>query len=563
MLSTEAGDYKKYITDRFSALRKEQSIDDMFYRDKFNVPQIADPVTLQRTGTASRLIDSPAEHIITANPQAFRINAKGTKGEEQHSVKITEMINEKWVYALKHGNPDLFKEFVKKLLLRGDAYIRLFHNEKWVTGEQERAGLPVLFAVPDSMTIFSEPEDEVDGVPQHVMVIYSRSPTLVHLRYPSWSNPKNAGNGNRNVVEWIEYWTSDKREFYADEELVLETENVYGFVPFIHKLSGFGSLSPDGKLEDLIVGRLRYSRERLERECAIVSSIDWVIHNFANRSFDAMITQPNVDEGVFETLEENYKVGTGLMHKIPYGVEVKSAVSELPEPQIFAYLAAVKNEIDKEDPLVMAGIPIGESGRQQDMTQIAALRRYDTVVENTEYAFGQALGMALKICEIVPGLYPSEDIPKEAIDGNYQVTVKLKAADPLENDRKATLGSRMLAQGEIDPITNLVEFKGYTLEKAHQIMRDILKWKVLLFSPDVAELIGLRAAEQSGMAEQLQMLKMRRQQIEKRGALGEVPSPTMQNRMAGETKTPGGMEMIDMALSQKGARKPPAAYERS
>jgi len=74
----------------------------------------------------------------------------------------------------------------------------------------------------------------------------------------------------------------------------------------------------------------------------------------------------------------------------------------------------------------------------------------------------------------------------------------------------------------------------------------------------------LRAAEQAGMLEQLNMLKQRRQLLEKTGGgLAEVPSRTSQERMAGEVQTPGGFEQIDMALTQRAERRPPTNYARS
>ncbi|GAH00439.1 unnamed protein product, partial [marine sediment metagenome] len=49
----------------------EQLTDEAYYTDKFSTPLIQAPYHVVRTGTTARLIDSPAEHIITANPQVF------------------------------------------------------------------------------------------------------------------------------------------------------------------------------------------------------------------------------------------------------------------------------------------------------------------------------------------------------------------------------------------------------------------------------------------------------------------------------------------------------------
>ena len=337
----------------------------------------------------------------------------------------------------------------------------------------------------------------------------------------------------------------------------------------MHKLSGFGTSSSDGSLEKLIVGRLRNSKAVIQRWTGLVSALDWVIYTFANRSFDAKVTDPNAI--VPEDFEEQYQIGLGQMHRVPFGVDVTPTVQDLPEAPVFAYLNSIDRELQLDDPLVLQGIPQGESGRQQDMTQLSALRRYDTVIENIEVMWGQLFGMGLRICEKLPGFRPPE-FSSDDIGGNYEVIVNLKASDPLDNDRKAMLGSRLLAQGEIDPITNLVEFKGYTEEKARKILVDRLKWKVLLEDPQIAQLIGYRAVEHAGMADDLELLRAKAQMAEQMGkaqptgqssgGLQPIPSATAQQRASGEVQPGTGMEMLDMALAQRSARKPPVNYQR-
>jgi len=75
-----------------------------------------------------------------------------------------------------------------------------------------------------------------------------------------------------------------------------------------------------------------------------------------------------------------------------------------------------------------------------------------------------------------------------------------------------------------------------------------------LGSPDIAELIGLRAAEKSGMAEDLQSIQAKRKQLE-----AQVPRTT-QERIQGEVQTEIGMEQAPQA--PVGARRPPERYVR-
>lgn len=105
-------------------------------------------------------------------------------------------------------------------------------------------------------------------------------------------------------------------------------------------------------------------------------------------------------------------------------------------------------------------------------------------------------------------------------------------------------------------MTNLIQFKGYTQDEAKQILIDTMKWKVIMNSPDIIELIGLRAAEKSGMAEDLQMIRERRKQVEQRSP--EQTPATTQERIRGEVETPRGEE----ESVTRGARQPPERYER-
>lgn len=152
-------------------------------------------------------------------------------------------------------------------------------------------------------------------------------------------------------------------------------------------------------------------------------------------------------------------------------------------------------------------------------------------------------------------------LTKDDIGGYYEVNIELKASDPIEADRKATLGSRLYQQGQIDLKTNLVKYQGYTEDEADEIITNILVDKVTFQSPDVAELMGLRLAEKSGMAEDLAMIKERRKAIEAQG-MQQPPSPTEGARRTGEVGTELGREMIDESLRGKGARSAPERYTR-
>ena len=84
-----------------------------------------------------------------------------------------------------------------------------------------------------------------------------------------------------------------------------------------------------------------------------------------------------------------------------------------------------------------------------------------------------------------------------------------------------------------------------------------MKWNVLLNDPQIAQLIGLKAAKKAGMAEEIQeLIQMRTQGLE------NPMSQTQMNRAAGEITSPEGFNMSDMAISQRMQRGAPENYTR-
>jgi hypothetical protein len=554
---SEIQDLKAYLIGLYSGTRSEQEIDDTFYKDTFDVPQIHSIQRLQRTGRGARLIDRPAEHIITSRPQAYR-ESKDNDVSRKASLSVSKECN-RWLTLLKRQNPNAFKEFVKNLLLRGEGWIHPVHNDKWVTGRLPdlRAGMPVLFLTPDPMIIYADPNEDETGVPERVMVIYPKKPSIIKAVYPLWE-PK---DDKSVTVEWLEYWDKDQIVYMADGKIVYDKPNIYGFVPFVHKLSGFGKSSPDGDMENLIQGRLRKVRDILTRECAIVSDIDSVFHLFANRSIDVQPADGQTQ--IPPNFSRDYEFGPGMIHEIPYGLSITRSEEMMPEPEAFQYLYRITQELEQEDPLVMSGTAIGATGRQQDMTYTSAMKRYETIIENTEYAFSTALGMGLKLCSKIPRLCPEEyGLKKSDIGENFEIQVILKAENELEAERLSTLGSRLYQQQEIDWRTNLIQYQQKTESEAEDI---ITNWYVdqVMKTPEIIQLMGLKASEKLGIMDEIQSLRQRnlldKYQTQ---AIQQAPPSEMTQRM-GETKTANGREMIDMALQNRGQRQPPVAYTRN
>ena len=368
-----------YVKELYSKTRIEQNIDRTYIEDTFAVPEIKPPHRAVRSGRGYEIVNAPAEHIITSNPLAFFKVLKGAKPQDV-ALRLSKEVNRNWIEILKKQNPNPFKESVKNKLSRGENYIQLMHNDAWVTGARKRIGLPVLFRVPDPMVIYGSPEEDEEGIPSRVIVLYERQPRDVIPRYPEWSNPKN--EKNKKSVEWFEYWDKDTWYCEADGETVRHQRNLYGFVPFIRKYSGFGRRSPDGELSSLIVSDIRMSRDLIREECITRSDIASVHHLFSHRS--KLLRLPMGQE-ISEDEIQKLQFGVYALNTIHLPIEATliSEPVELPRAEVYAYLNEIITRIQTRHPFVMAGFPFGTSGRQQGMTLMAGMRRYDTVIENT------------------------------------------------------------------------------------------------------------------------------------------------------------------------------------
>ncbi len=552
--------YADSLEKYYAKLRQNQQEAEQYYNDEFAVG-ITPPYHIVRTGRARKMVDTISENITSTNPQVTREPRKKNAAETERANKVSRLCNH-WVKLLIQE----IMEGIRYAPLRGEGYFQVEY-----LGDKKR---PIIITAPDPMSIFPDPV-ETNGIPVRAVKMFETTVGAVKQRFPKWFTTKNLSE----TVKYLAYWDEDWRYVEADDVPIIDVQkNIFGVVPIVHFYSGFGRTGMDVKPEDKAVDKLRAFREVLKEECELESRIDSIIGLWANPV--AMINA--IEDGVEITAEEARNVvsfAPGRVNVIPKGWKVDVIQGAQPSSEMFGHLNMVRAQLELEIPPVTSGVASGSrsSGRLEDILGESFKNKYRRIIFNVQEALGTAMGMALQIADKVPGVMPltittvqkvngqseakEETITKDDIDGYYDVSVELKPEDPLDNDRKAMLGSRMLSAGEIDPETNLIDFKGYTPERARQILVDTLKWRVLLNSPDIVELIGLRAAEASGMLQDLQMLKQRKASLEQGvGAGGGMPS-SKQGSRASEVKTPQGMEMIDMSLTQRGARTPPSNYQ--
>lgn len=542
-----------YVNNLYGRVRKEQYIDNSYIEDEFEVPEIQEPHDLYRSGIGDRIVNSPAEHIVTSNPQVFFHPKKETKASMASAEKLSHVVNQFWLPLLRRQNPNIFQEFIKNLLGRGESFFKVTPN----TDYPKNAILPINFHVPDSMVVYASPQESIEGVPARVIIYYSISqyrdliPTYPQLRV-SEADPT-------HMVTWLEYYDNTRR--YAEAAQVALTkdgtvqDHVYGCTPFVRKYSGFGRRSPDGELNSLIVSDIRRSRDLIREECATRSNIASIEYLFAHKPKTFIGKGLNAD-----VIRDSVSYGAYDINAIdvdPKDIRIED-IDIVPSPDTYKHHADLLMELNQRHPFIMSGYPWGTSGRQQDMTELSAMRRYDSVVENTENAFATALKIALKQC-LIPGYMPA-GVSEADLTFEYDIEVRLKAKDPIVEDRKITMGNRLWngGNGSISLRTLHIEYLGMTVDESNKEIARLLADKITIHNPDMAAVMGMVAAEEAGMESWLEKSKTRADNLENaRGVMNELP-PSGEQRIQGEVQTETGME----ESNTRGARAAPAGFTR-
>ena len=556
----EIREYRTHLINNVYSKTKGHWEKDLTYiDDTFDVPEIK-PIDgkqiIYRSGYGVRIVDAPADQIVTADPQVF---VETTGRNKTPAEDLAKYFNTEFIEILKRGNPNIWKEFNKGQLGRGVAYYKIIHNETWINKGMTKRGLPIYFIVLDPMVVYASPEEDDNGIPDKVVVQYERQIKDLLVRYPDWTNPKKyEKTKEKQSATWMEYWDKDVCYFEADGESVRPNNggiypNPYGITPFVRKYSGFGRRSPDGDLSSLIVSDIRYSRDLIREECVMRSNIESEYFLFAHPDLFVLA------EGELPKLEDinaQMRAGGFNVNRLE-NFKGKLEWNKIePSAAMSAHHQSIIAQLNQKHPFIMAGFPQGTSGRQQDMTQTSASRKYDSTVENCEVAFATALEITRIIIKEVPGLAKETGLSKAALTIPIQIRVKLKADDTVAQQILGAQGSRMYQaqRQEIDLRTNLVKYQGKTEAEAEEIMDNIVVDDMIYNDPTIRQLIALQAAKERGIKDEYLALAEQRKGLEAQptGIGSEGGEPRI-----GNIKTLTGVQQIDMSLQPRPTRLPP------
>jgi len=147
-----------------------------------------------------------------------------------------------------------------------------------------------------------------------------------------------------------------------------------------------------------------------------------------------------------------------------------------------------------------------------------------------------------------------EGISEDDLKRYKEITVDLRTDDPVSRDRQINMGSTLVDQGKRSLKTFLVEDMRMTEVEAEEEIDNILVDRIMLQSPDIAAFLGFKAAEKSGMADELQAYNEQQGgQVDTGNATGSKGGEPRQ----GNIQTPTGREQIDVSQTSTGQRRPP------
>ncbi|KKN25862.1 hypothetical protein LCGC14_0880490 [marine sediment metagenome] len=569
----EIRDLKAYCEgELYGRTRTEQREDLTYINDTF-VIDIKHPHREFHSGIGREIVDAAAQQINTSNPQAL---VKILSGSQDPGKRLSAELNERWIPTLLRQSPSHIKEYVKGCVSRGEAYYKIVHNERWADcpecngkgkigrrkcknckGEgildiKDRVGLPIRLITPEPMVVYASPQEDDHGRPDWVLVLYERQLKDLIPLYPYLDKIK-----DKKHITWLEYIDKDIKYCEADGITVTDgiQPNIYPFVNYVRKYSGFGRRDPFGELSELIVSDVRLARDMIMEEAMLRSDIASILHIFAHQTITIIVKGATL-EVTPEQLRKNLKMGAydvNILDNLPEGTDINWGQRDLPSAEMFQRLHDLHGEILRKYPLIAAALPLAASGRSKDITSTLARRRYDTVIENTQNAFATILEMGLEICNTIPDWKPA-GLNKDDLKANYRIAIDLKAPDPIEEDRLSAQGEKLWSNGNgsIDLKTNLMNYQGRTEEEADEIMaRRIIDR--LTNSEEVGMIYKLMFAEEAGLRAQLEGLQEAGAQVTGEGGASFAERRAVQ----GEVKTQRGREETELSLENKGTRTPP------
>lgn len=552
--------FKTYVVDERNSRRlTEQRLDQEFFEDKYPMPMIVDAKYQIRTGYVAGMINSVANQMIGDNPRCFTKARSEADLIKKASDRIAIEGNRQlrvWLRTLQ--NP--FRKTFKINSVRGEEWIYMVHDEKLDRWEKEEHDgltwqkynpdlIPVIPIFYDPMVVFHDPSEDVNGQPSRVVVSFEINTNDILRRYP-----KMGGKIKENAKSPFFLYFDDEYS-YAEADgnsLFGLRKNLYKRVPFVHCYTGWGIETEDKDPALLAFSRVRMLRNLITEASTMHSNIALQAHREAHGSRIVIIPQSSSDQKVdltqYHSRADDAVVEVVIPDGATWDVDKPLSLSD----QVYMHTASIEAKINNQFPGVLQGGTPGSSGRQDDRATGYALSIYESLLENVNYLWANALDLGFHIAEKMDML-PAK-VNKGDIDSYSELTIDLGKEDPIELSQRTSQGQMLFERGIIDHQTLLTEYMGKTVEEAIKIIDQTWVDNVIRSHPAFPQMVLEAIGEEMGASDRL--ARVEQEMGEQGQGMNEPPqygSKGGQPR-TGNIKTPLGREMADESVTHEPRR---------
>ncbi len=559
-------EFEQEMKTRHAERLSQQNTDQSFLENSYPLILIKKVDYQMRTNFAARMINAITQQVISNLPKVYVIPNSDSDVAKNSTKAVSSVLNS-WVEHLLKQSVNPFEQTFKNYNYRGEAWIYTPHNRDLLLSsnweDEYPEALPVHFIVFDPMVVFSEPNEETDGTPERVLVKYEQNISYMKKAYPFWTNPENK---TKKKAKFLFYFDKERSFASADDEPLFrdgegkllnetgERNNPYGEVPFVHMFSGWGFEGFERNPELLAYSRIRMIRDLITEDSQVRSAQLYNFHGFAFKSKTLYVPAGAEVGANWAAAYKNDPDKLNLIY-LPEGANpdyFKVDESQLFDAAAFAYADRIRVDLGMEYPAPLQGAGGTSSGREANILSGNALALYDCALENTSLIWSKAFYKALKIIdavELLPNALKTSDIKRIS-----EIKLDLQSDDPVARDRQITMGSVLVNDGKRSLKTFLMKDMRMTEEEADEEIDNILTDKIMLQSPEIAAFLGYKAAQKSGMADELQAYLQSQQ--------GKPPAVQTGNPIGSKggeprkmhIKTPIGKEMVDTSNSAYGQR---------
>jgi len=353
------------------------------------------------------------------------------------------------------------------------------------------------------------------------------------------------GDNWYELVPTVEYWSRFWHALIANEQLLFVEKNTWGFVPFSHAFSGWGSEPTDSRSfnpEHLAVGILDHIRESLLIHAQALSGR----HNsLMEATFNTMMTSGDAMELAQQkargNIIEGFQKGEAWWMDIPQLPQwMFQAVSEVEADIEFGTFSAAQAGMRQQGVSTVG---------QQAILSTAAAKKFVAPSQQLDHLATVAASNLLRLVDVLDESVTvrGHTITPSDIGHDYRVSVKFALIDPVLQLQRRQLGVSEVGMGLKSKETFWsadAQLEDATGEKKRMLIEKMEA------HPAIQEILIRQAAEEFGLREMLERIE------EEQVAQQAAPKGMVPAERAAPILGPDGRPLGQMMGSQTDVNKP-------